>query len=55
MCVGAMSGEIFLAMISGDPSVPESSQVHIHIFRFSIYSIDSSKMIGNFLGVLNFN
>ena len=54
-----MSGEIF-GIIGQDPSVSKSNQLHVDIFRFffylsQVYSIDSSRMMGNFPEVLNFN
>ena len=55
----SMSGEI-LGIIGQDPSVSKSNQLHVDIFRFffylsQVYSIDSSRMMGNFPEVLNFN
>jgi hypothetical protein len=54
-----VSGEIF-GITSQDPSVAKSSRLHVDIFRFSfikigVNAINSSKMIGNFPAVLNFN
>ena len=46
--------------VGQDPSDSESNRLHVDIFRFcfhsfEVYSIDSSKMIGNFPEVSNFN
>ena len=50
----------FLGIIGEDPSDSKSNRIHVDIFQFlldsfEVYSIDSSKMIGNFPKVLNFN
>ena len=52
----------FLCITGGGPklSVCKSIRLHVHILRFSyikigVYSIDSSKMMGNFPAVLNFD
>ena len=50
----------FLGIVGQDPSVSESNRLHVDIFRFffhsvEVYSIDSSKMIGNSPEVFNFN
>ena len=51
----------FLGIITGwDPSVLQVQPVTcwhppVFLYKIGIYSIDSSKMIGNFLAVLNFN
>ena len=52
--------ERFLSIIGWDPSVGKSNQLHVDILQFflytvGVYSINSSKMIGNFPTVLNFN
>ena len=51
---------MFLGIIGQDPSVSKCDRLHIDIFRFSftdlkVYSVDSSKLIGNFPEVLNLN
>ena len=51
---------MFLGIVSQDPSDSKSNHFHVHIFQFffhsvEIYSIDSSKMIGNPPEVSNFN
>ena len=51
-----MSGEIF-GHNGQYPSVSKSDQIHVVIFQlffidFEVYSIDSSKVIGNFFKVL---
>ena len=51
----------FLSINGWDPSVCKSNRLHVDILRFSfiklarVYSINSSKIIGNFHAVLNFN
>ena len=50
----------FLGIIGWDPSVCKSNRLHVDILRFflyyiGVYSINSSKMIGNFPAVSNFN
>ena len=50
----------FLGIDGQDPSDSISSRLHVDIFcvlisSFEVYSIDSSKRIGNFPEVLNFN
>ena len=50
----------FLGIVGQDPSDSKSNWLHVHIFpvllySFEVWSIDSSKMIGKFLEVLNFN
>jgi hypothetical protein len=47
-------------MISRDPSVSKSNWLHVEIFQFILYefgvcSINSSKMMGTFPEVLNFD
>ena len=51
---------IFLGIVDKDPSDSKSNRLHVDIFRFcfhsfEVYSIDSSKMIGNSPEVSNFN
>ena len=55
----SVSGEI-LGITGQDPSVSKSNHLHVDIFRFflylsQVYSIDSSRMMGNFPDVFNFN
>ena len=50
----------FLGIVRQDPSDSESNRLHVDIFQFcslsfEVYSIDSSKMIGKFPEVSNFN
>ena len=50
----------FLGIVGQDPSDSKSNQLHVDIFwfcfnSFEVYSIDSSKMIGNSLEISNFN
>ena len=51
----------FLGIVGQEPSDSKSSWLHVDIFRFCFHSfevyffIDSSKMIGNFPEVSNFN
>ena len=50
----------FLGIVGQDPSDSNSNQLHVDIFRFCFHSfevhfIDSSKMIGKFPEVFNFN
>ena len=50
----------FLGIVGQDPSDSKSNRLHVDIFRFcfhsfEVYSIDSSKMIGNSPEVSNFN
>jgi hypothetical protein len=54
---GKFSG---IYIVGQDPCDSKSSPLHVDIFRFSFhsfeaYSRDSSKMMGNFREVLNFN
>ena len=45
-----------MGIINRHPSVFKFNRLHVHIFRlFELYYIDSSKMIGNFPEVFNFN
>ena len=48
-----------LGIISQDPSVSNSNQLYVDsvgfLYLFDVYSIVSSKLVGNFLEVLNFN
>ena len=54
-------GEILGISTGWDPSVCKSNWLHVDILRFFfiklgyILYIDSSKLIGNFLAVFNFN
>ena len=57
--LGAVPKE-FLSRVGQDTSDSKSNRLHVDIFRlcfhsFEVYSIDSSKMIGKFPEVLNFN
>ena len=58
--VMTMSGK-FLGIVCQDPSDSKSSWLHVDIIRFCFHllkvysSIDSSKMIGKFVEVSNFN
>ena len=50
----------FLFRVGQDPSGTKSNRLHVDILRFcchsfKVYSIDSSKMIGNSLEISNFN
>ena len=50
----------FLGMVGQDPSDSKSSRLDIDIFRFcfhsfEVYSIESSKLMGNFFEALNSN
>ena len=50
----------FLGIIGWGPSVCKSNWLHVNILQFffyesGVYSIDSTKMVGNFPGILNFN
>ena len=56
---GAVPGH-FLGIVRQDPNDSTSDRSHVDIFRFcfhsfEVYSRDSSKMIGKFPEVLNFN
>ena len=51
---------MFLGIVGQDPSDFKSNRLHVDIFRFffpsfEVYSIDSSKTMGKFLEVLDFN
>ena len=51
---------ILLGIIGQNPGVSKSNRLHVVIFQFffydtGAYSIDSSKMMGNFPEVLDFN
>ena len=57
---GQSSVRKFLGIVGQDPSDSKSNWLHVGIFwlffhSFEVYSIDSSKMIGNSPKVLNFN
>ena len=50
----------FLGIIDQDPSFSKSNELHVDIFRFSLYevevnSLSFSAILGNCPGVLNFN
>ena len=51
----------FLVIIGWNPRFCKSNRLYVHILQFSflkkigVYSINSSKTIGNFPEVLNFN
>jgi hypothetical protein len=49
-----------LGIVNQDPSDSKSNRLDVDIFQFcfhsfEVYSIDSSKMMGNFVEVSNFN
>ena len=56
--LGAVPGK-FLSIVSQDPSDSKPNRLHVDIFRFCFHSfevcsIDSSKMMGKFPEVFNF-